>query len=284
MPEREDRQLQQRAAGEQVEQAVEPLLPLTLRRCSAGRPGRTTPGRRDERAEPEQRDDGQREQQLLAQVRRPERPSEGGEHVFLLRTAHRWVGATWCSAPIAIRDVSDSNSPDDGRQRTSTVPGAPAATAARVRDCAAVYSSVTEPPAAAIFSFAEARERVRGDLQLHAAEVAGAEHLDRLALADRALGHQLVDGRPRRPRGTARPSRSRLTTWYSTLERVLEALQLRQPHVQRHLPALEARPGPGSGPWCPWCRDRRSCPWSPHRDPRGSWRSWHPGPGAGGGP
>src|SRR5680860_370392 len=39
-------------------------------------------------------------------------------------------------------------------------------------------------------------------------------------------------------------------------------------------------PEPGSGPWIPWYRDQRSCPWRPHHDPRGSWRSWPRGPGA----
>ena len=56
-------------------------------------------------------------------------------------------------------------------------------------------------------------------------------------------------------------------------ERVLEAAQLGQPHVQRHLPALEGGRAPGSAPWCPWCHDRRSCPCCPHRDPPGSWPS-----------
>ena len=57
-------------------------------------------------------------------------------------------------------------------------------------------------------------------------------------------------------------------------ERVLEAAQLRHPHVHGHLPTLEVLAGCCCEPSSPWCPDRRSCPWSPGRDPRGSWRSW----------
>ena len=65
--EREDRQLQQRAAGEQVDQAVDAgvvgpvdaLLDLDV----------VDAGRRDGRPEPEEHDDEQHEQQLAAQVR-----------------------------------------------------------------------------------------------------------------------------------------------------------------------------------------------------------------------
>src|SRR5699024_4723062 len=42
-----------------------------------------------------------------------------------------------------------------------------------------------------------------------------------------------------------------------------------------------SRGAPGSGPWCPWCRDRRSCPWTPHHGRRGCARSWNRARGAG---
>ena len=42
-------------------------------------------------------------------------------------------------------------------------------------------------------------------------------------------------------------------------ERVVEALQLRDPLLQRHLAALEAARRPCCGPAGPWCRGRRSC-------------------------
>ena len=72
--EREDRQLQQRAAREEVDQPVE-AAGLDL--LEAGLDvGDVHSGRRDLRAEPEERDDPQDEQQLASQVRRPERVGE----------------------------------------------------------------------------------------------------------------------------------------------------------------------------------------------------------------
>src|SRR6478609_8975729 len=71
-------------------------------------------------------------------------------------------------------------------------------------------------------------------------ELAGAEHLDGLALADRALRHEVGD----RHVATVRVQRRELVQVDHLVldaERVLEAAQLREAHVQRHLPTLEAR-------------------------------------------
>ena len=66
---------------------------------------------------------------------------------------------------------------------------------------------------------------MRGDVELDAAEVAGAEHLDRLALADRAGRDQLVDA-DRAALGEQLGEPARLTTWYSTRKRFLKPLSL----------------------------------------------------------
>ena len=44
-----------------------------------------------------------------------------------------------------------------------------------------------------------------------------------------------------------------------------------------------SRPAPGRGPWCPWSRGLRSCPWMPRRGRPGSWAYASPEPGADGG-
>ena len=120
-------------------------------------------------------------------------------------------------------------------------------------------------------------ERVRAHLQRHR-EVALAEDLDRLALADGALGDQRVDGD--------------LAALGEQLGEAVEVddleLDLRNGFLKPFsfgsrmwigIWPPSKSPAPGSGPWCPWYRDRRSCPWSPHRDPPGSWRSWRREPG-----
>src|SRR4029079_4952149 len=81
------------------------------------------------------------------------------------------------------------------------------------------------------------RERVRADLQLHAG-LARAEDLDELTLADGALGHQGLDGDLAAVREQlGQPVQ--VDHLVLGAERVLEAPQLRQPHVQGHLTALE---------------------------------------------
>ncbi len=80
-PEREHRQLQQRAAGEQVHQAEQVVGLPRLRGVQAGLHVAVVDARRrDERAEPEQRHDGEAEEQLSPQVGRLERPHECAEH------------------------------------------------------------------------------------------------------------------------------------------------------------------------------------------------------------
>src|SRR5690606_21842968 len=81
-------------------------------------------------------------------------------------------------------------------------------------------------------------ELVRGDLQLHAVDVTVAEHLHQAVLADQASFHQLVDtdlaALGERLGDVAHVDRLALGA-----EPVLEATQLRQPHVDGHLPTLE---------------------------------------------
>ena len=97
---------------------------------------------------------------------------------------------------------------------------------------------MAEPPAATILSLALAENACARDLQRHA-EVAVAEHLHGLALADGALGDQVLDA----DRAAVREQLAepvQVDDLVLHAERVLEAAQLGQPHVQRHLPALEA--------------------------------------------
>src|ERR687888_1415227 len=81
-------------------------------------------------------------------------------------------------------------------------------------------------------------ERVRGELERDAAQVAAAENLDRLVLADRAGLDQLV-------RADLPALREQLDQALQVdhlelhPEPVAEALELGQAHVDRHLPTLE---------------------------------------------
>src|SRR3954454_12517201 len=81
-------------------------------------------------------------------------------------------------------------------------------------------------------------ERVGVDVDLHAAQVAGAEHLDRLATTHRAgIGEGVgVDGTALREQGSDPVEVDDLE---HDLVVVLEARELGQPHVQRGLPTLE---------------------------------------------
>src|SRR3954453_17943960 len=85
--------------------------------------------------------------------------------------------------------------------------------------------------------------RGREGLDTHLAghrDLALAEDLDRLALADRALGHEVVD-RHGAALGEQLAEAVEVHDLELDPEGVLEALQLRQPHVQRQLAALEVR-------------------------------------------
>src|SRR5690606_25113442 len=80
-------------------------------------------------------------------------------------------------------------------------------------------------------------EFVRTDLNGDA-DLALAEHLDQLVLADRARGDQLVLT-DRAALGEQRGDGAHVHDLVFHPERVVEALQLRQAHVDRHLTALE---------------------------------------------
>ena len=77
------------------------------------------PGRRHVRSEPEQHDDAEREEQLLAQVRGTERACEGGEHWVLLggravarrKSCNPWkvnAKAQRPGPPSAVADVTSA--------------------------------------------------------------------------------------------------------------------------------------------------------------------------------
>src|SRR5581483_5919667 len=81
------------------------------------------------------------------------------------------------------------------------------------------------------------REGVRGDLDLDG-DVARAEHLDRLVLANQTFGDEVLLG----DRTGLREGLRDLVQVHDLeldLERVLEALELRQTHVDGHLATLE---------------------------------------------
>src|SRR3954468_3060944 len=82
-------------------------------------------------------------------------------------------------------------------------------------------------------------ERVRVHVHLDAAQVAGAQHLDRLAAADRAGLGQGV-GVDRTALREQRGDPVEVDYLEDDLVRVLEAGQLGQAHVQRRLATLEA--------------------------------------------
>src|SRR5690606_9783036 len=82
------------------------------------------------------------------------------------------------------------------------------------------------------------RPGVDGHLELDA-QLTGAEDLDRLTGAHRPLGGEVLPG----DGATLGVKRTELVQVHHLVlgtERVLEATELGQPHVQRHLPALEA--------------------------------------------
>src|SRR5579884_2667272 len=83
-------------------------------------------------------------------------------------------------------------------------------------------------------------KRVGGKVQLHAGHIPIAKHLDQLALADKAVGRQLLNADRATiwedPRDVADIHRLVLGT-----EPVAETTQLWQPHVNGHLATLEPR-------------------------------------------
>src|ERR687890_152179 len=84
-----------------------------------------------------------------------------------------------------------------------------------------------------------AGELVRRDGHRNA-DLAGAEDLDRRTAADGAARHQRLDGDVA-TLGEQLADRRHVDDLVVDLERVLEAAQLGQPHVQRRLATLEAR-------------------------------------------
>src|SRR5688500_3517196 len=88
-------------------------------------------------------------------------------------------------------------------------------------------------------------EGVRLDVDLHAAQVTGAEHLDRLAATDGAgLGQRVRVDRPALREQRRDPVE--VDDLEDDLVRALEPRELGQPHVQRGLPTLEAGGGVAS--------------------------------------
>src|SRR5690606_11723701 len=82
------------------------------------------------------------------------------------------------------------------------------------------------------------RDAVHGDLELDV-DLTVAEHLHGLALADRTLRDQVLDG----DGATLGEQRGQLVQVHDLVlgtEGVLEPAELREAHVQRHLPTLEA--------------------------------------------
>ena len=230
--------------------------------------------RRDRRAEPVQRQHGQREQQLLAQVGRPERRCECAEHKSSCDDGPVWSSSRPADS-TAPAGPPEADSIGDGRPAQANSPR-PAARRPRPRHR---QSSVADPPAAAIFSRAVSENALRGDLELDAAQVPVAEHLDRLRPCGPRRPRPARRRRPCRPRGNSSASRADVDDLELDPEAVLEALELRQPHVDRQLAALEAGRHLVAGLGALGAATGGLALGRPHRDPRGS--SWCARPGAG---
>src|SRR5665811_1520475 len=82
------------------------------------------------------------------------------------------------------------------------------------------------------------RELVGRDAHLDG-DLAGAQHLDELPITDSTLGHQVLD-RHVAAIGEQHRDAVEVDDLVLGAEGVLEATELGQPHVHRHLPALEA--------------------------------------------
>ena len=147
------------------------------------------------------------------------------------------------------------------------------------RRSTSAHSSVVVPPAAVIFSLAEP-VNLSAVTCTFTDELAVAENLDQLVLANCTLGDELVHADlaalGEQPRDVADVHDLVLDA-----VAVREALELREPHVQRHLATLE---GGGHVLACLGAlgtATRGLALASPHRDRRGSCRSSRPVPGAG---
>src|SRR5690606_8733850 len=191
----EDRQLQQRTAGEQVDQRVETRLVTALRLGVAEVNPRDVHVRhRDDRPEPEQRQDHQGEEDLLPQIRTPECVRERFEHSSPSQS---------CSTLTVQRLLAliSGQGPVDPIKVDRSLRNAP-------------QSSVTVPPAAVIFSFAEAENACA--LTCTATEISPLPSTltgrsGRTAPAATSSSTPIAP-----PSGKSEFSRSRLTTWYST--------------------------------------------------------------------
>ena len=125
------------------------------------------------------------------------------------------------------------------------------------RPCPNGIGKVSTVPPAAVMAASAALENPWAFTVTAAADLAPAEHLDERALVGQAAAVE-------RPRAmtSVRPVSSmhvEVDALVLDPERVVEALQLRHPLLQRHLAALEAAARPCCGPSGPWCLGRRSC-------------------------
>ena len=232
---------------------VEALLHVAVRDARAGQRG----------AEPVDRDDADCEQQLLAQVRRPERTEKGGEQRSsscarrppVVRGGSGWVlgrvrpmihgwERTLTASTRTVRQIAPGYMnrlpmlPRRSRRRRPWRP--PVGRHWTRRLGRTPYSSVAEPPAAAIFSLADALN-------------ACAETWS--ATPPRSPAPRTLTGWPLRtaPASTSSTGPTcaavreqlgepvQVDDLEHDLELVLEALELRQAHVDGHLPTLERR-------------------------------------------
>ena len=176
-PEREDRQLEQRAAGEQVDQVVDAgVVDVADARLDVGdvdaRGGICEPARKTT---------------MIIRTNSSLRRRSGVRKAFTNALSTRFP------TPFSRRSGS----------RRTTTPALRPRVSLTTSHWATAQATVTVPPAASIFSLADAGERLGGDVDLDR-EVALAEHLDGLALRTAPLATSVVDGRRRHRRGRAR--------------------------------------------------------------------------------
>src|SRR5690606_35037503 len=237
---REDRDLKQRATAEHVDQTEQTLIGLSV--VDTGLDVPVVDARdRHVGTEPVHHDDAEREEQLLAQVGRLERPGERGEHgascdprasasrVTVLRF-DKYVTVNCrsecpCGAPGVIgqrrppyrRDCRPRND-QPGIPQMWGIPGRDRSSHRLVRGVQT--SSVTVPPAAVIFSLAEPEPASTGTCS--ATEISPwPSTLTRLFLrtAPLATSSSTVTSPPS---GYREARRSRFTTWNSVLNGFLK--------------------------------------------------------------
>src|SRR3954463_10482829 len=191
-PERENGQLEQRAAAEQVDQAVDRGV---LARIDAGVDVLVVdPRRGDDRAEPEQAHDGEREQDLLPKVRSAKRPAERPEHARSSSTL---------GGPAPRREPNTNSG--------SAAGGSP-------------YSLVTLPPAAAILSAAVPEKAWA--LTCRATARSPLPRIFTSCPRRTAPFDASTSGSTSPPSGNSAERRSRFTTWYSVRNGFLKPLSL----------------------------------------------------------